>query len=312
MSARGNWPDGRRFGFTIVDDTDHATVENVRPIYEMLAELGLRTTKTVWALPTEPGAQYEDGATLADADYRAFVLDLRDRGFEIALHGVRGCSSRRETIVEGLERFREVLGAYPAMHVNHAYNVDNLHWGVARFSRFRRALRLYRGHPGESRGHEAGSPYDWGDLAKTHVRYVRGEVFRDIDTLARDRRMPYFDPHYPCVNGWFSASDGANVERFVRLIGERNQARLERAGGLSIVYTHFGTPGFLGDDGRPHPEVRRRLAALAARPGWFRPAGEILDHLDRHSPGPPRTRPGSRPLGTLDRLRLLANRWTRR
>ena len=46
------WPDGKLFAFSIIDDTDLSTLENVRPVYDYISELGLRTTKTVWMLPT--------------------------------------------------------------------------------------------------------------------------------------------------------------------------------------------------------------------------------------------------------------------
>ena len=44
------WPDDRRFAFTIFDDTDNATLANIVPVYDLLAELGFRTTKSVWLL----------------------------------------------------------------------------------------------------------------------------------------------------------------------------------------------------------------------------------------------------------------------
>ncbi|MGI6449930.1 MAG: hypothetical protein ACOX3R_06475 [Desulfitobacteriia bacterium] len=41
------WPDGKRFAFTIIDDNDNATVQNNKPIYDLLLALGMKTTKTV-------------------------------------------------------------------------------------------------------------------------------------------------------------------------------------------------------------------------------------------------------------------------
>ena len=41
------FPHGKRFAFTIVDDTDVATVANVKPLYDLLHELGFRTTKRI-------------------------------------------------------------------------------------------------------------------------------------------------------------------------------------------------------------------------------------------------------------------------
>jgi len=84
------FPDGKSFAFTIVDDTDMATLESSKPVYDLLHRYGLRTTKTVWVLAgTEMHHSPNSGASLSDPDYRAFILDLQQRGFEIALHGVR-------------------------------------------------------------------------------------------------------------------------------------------------------------------------------------------------------------------------------
>jgi hypothetical protein len=46
MPAGAEFPGGKCFAFTIFDDTDVATVENIRPIYLLLEDLGMRTTKT--------------------------------------------------------------------------------------------------------------------------------------------------------------------------------------------------------------------------------------------------------------------------
>ncbi len=45
------WPSGKKFAFTIIDDTDHGTVSNLKPVYDLLNELGIKTTKTVWVYP---------------------------------------------------------------------------------------------------------------------------------------------------------------------------------------------------------------------------------------------------------------------
>ena len=67
------FPEGKRFAFTILDDTDGATLESVKPVYEFLADQGLRITKTVWVLPgTEQKLEANRGESLADRDYRAF------------------------------------------------------------------------------------------------------------------------------------------------------------------------------------------------------------------------------------------------
>ncbi len=40
------WPAGKKFAFTIVDDTDNSTIQNIKSIYKFLHAQGLRT-KTV-------------------------------------------------------------------------------------------------------------------------------------------------------------------------------------------------------------------------------------------------------------------------
>ncbi len=57
MTQDHAFPGGARFAFTIIDDTDVATVDNVRPIYRLLEALGMRTTKTVWPVRCEEGSR---------------------------------------------------------------------------------------------------------------------------------------------------------------------------------------------------------------------------------------------------------------
>ena len=61
------FPEGKRFAFSIVDDTDMATLERVKPIYEVLERYGLRTTKTVWVYEaSEAGNPANRGDSLAN------------------------------------------------------------------------------------------------------------------------------------------------------------------------------------------------------------------------------------------------------
>ena len=126
------FPDGKRFALTIVDDTDLTTLERIKPIYDALHDAGLRTTKTVWSLPmAEDGIDADRGDTLQDPHYRNFILDLKAKGFEIALHGVRGGSSPRETSIKGLEEFKSIVGVDAKAFINHAVNREDLVLGTA-------------------------------------------------------------------------------------------------------------------------------------------------------------------------------------
>lgn len=273
------FPDGRRFAFTVIDDTDVATVQNVAPVYALLERLGMRATKTIWTMPCAEGSRnFSSSQTLEDAEYRAFVVDLQRRGFEIASHGATMESSTRERTAAGLERFRTVLGAYPRVHANHAMNGENLYWGAARVDAppLRRLLRSMVG-TSYYQGDVEGSPYWWGDLCERHMTYVRNLTFAEINLLRVNPTMPYRDPSRPLVPWWFSATDAEDAEAFCQLISPARQERLERENGLCIVATHFGK-GFVRD-GRMVETFQERLEMLARRPGWFPTVGELLDWL---------------------------------
>lgn len=274
MSHKITWPEGRQFAFTIVDDTDFSVVENTAPVYQLLKECGMRTTKTVWVYPPR---DHIAGDCLQDRDYLTFIRQLKRDGFEIALHGVGSGAFSRDEIIEGLRFFKEALGDYPTMHINHSMNPDNLYSGYKRFVFPLRHL-MKRLRRDTFYGDERDSPYFWGDCAQKHIRYARNHVINGINTLAFDPRMPYpMKGRAPGPNNWFSSSDGSTAERCNQLLCDRNIGRLERSAGCCIVYTHFAK-GFV-KDGQLDATFEIAIRNLAARNGWFAPAGEVLDHL---------------------------------
>jgi hypothetical protein len=281
MTPRLRFPGGARFAFTVMDDTDVATVENVQPIYRLLESLGMRTTKTVWAVRCEEGSRnFWLSETMDDPHYRDFVVGLHARGFEIAFHGATMETSTRERTVRALERLRTVFGAVPRVHANHAFNRDNLYWGAGRLDQ--PVLRLLHRMafplaPNHYQGHCPESPYWWGDLCFEQIEYVRNLTFSEINLLRVNPSMPYRDPGRPYVRWWFSAADAEDVDAFNALLHPENQRRLEAEGGVCIIATHFGK-GF-GGGGKPHAETQRLLESLAGRKGWFPPVGELLDWL---------------------------------
>jgi hypothetical protein len=281
MTSGLDFPGGARFAFTIMDDTDVATVENVRPIYRLLQSLGMRTTKTVWPVRCEEGSRnYRLSETMDDARYRDFVVDLHGRGFEMAFHGATMETSTRDRTALALERFRCAFGAPPRVHANHAHNRDNLYWGSARVDDpvLRSLCRLVFRQPAEFfQGHCVGSPYWWGDLCLEQIEYVRNLTFSEINVLRVNPSMPYRDPRRPYVRWWFSTSDAEDVDEFNELLRPDNQHQLETDGGVCIVTTHLGKGFGRGD--KAHPETQRLLEMLAGRNGWFPPVGELLDWL---------------------------------
>lgn len=279
-----SFPQGKKFAFTIFDDTDNASVENVRPIYELLSELNMRTTKSVWVFPTDNERNpYFHSQTLADPDYLSFIRWLMEKGFEVSFHGASTDSNPRAVTLAALQRYRELLGQYPNIHTNHSRNKDNLYWGHDRidFLPVRLLMKLRRSSTSFA-GHRPESPFYWGDLCQQHITYVRNFVFREINLLRINPTMPYRDPERPHVKYWFSSSEGGSAESFNTLLAADNQERLEREGGVCIVYTHFGK-GFV-ENGRVNDETKELLHELSMRQGWFVTVSELLDYLRMRQP----------------------------
>jgi hypothetical protein len=277
---RVQWPDGKRFAFTVVDDTDLATLENVSEIYALLGDLGFRTTKTCWPLRGDTTTGKNAGQTCQDEDYRGWLQGLQVKGFEIGWHGASWQSSSREETLLGLETFASLFGHYPHIAANHTGAADGMYWAEKRLTGVHALLyKLFTRmrNQGCYQGDVPGSRYFWGDLCRARIKYFRNFAFQEINTLKACPRMPYHDPLRPLVNAWFAASNGVDLRRFNDRLAERHQDQLEEEGGACIMYTHFAfgfqQPG--GIDAR----FRRLMERLAKKDGWFVPTSTLLDFL---------------------------------
>jgi len=273
------WPEGKKFAFTIFDDTDLTTIDNGSPVYRLLQEMGFRTTKSVWPVKGKCMPKI-GGDTCDDQGYLDWTLNLQKQGFEIALHGATYHSSIRDDSLNGIEQFQGYFGSYPSVHANHYENKDNIYWGDARLTginkliynlltRFRK-FRVFQGH-------DESSEFFWGDLCKERVKYVRNFVYADINTMKLCPYMPYYDPARPYVNYWFASSEGGNIHSFNNMISEENQDRLESEGGACIMYTHFAN-GFCRN-GEIDPRFKYLMGRLSQKSGWFVPVSKLLNHI---------------------------------
>lgn len=270
------WPLNFEFAFTIIDDTDNSTIENVKPIYEYLRSKNLKTTKTVWVYPSR---NTFTGQTIQDNDYLEFLLKIEREGFEIQLHNVGSGDFNRHEIIQGFNIFKKSFGRFPILHINHSSNKDNIYWGYKRFGTILRFLvKLFKGKTRRFYGDEIESDYFWGDLSKEHIKYIRNRVFNGINTLDYDPQMPYEEKNKKYSNYWFSSSDGHTVEEFNNLITKKNIDKLIKEKGLCIVYTHFAC-GFLEHNGEINKTFKKSIDYLSSQNGWFAPTTEILDYI---------------------------------
>ena len=259
------WPNGHDFAFTVFDDTDNATLHNVRPVYKFLLDLGLIMTKSVWPIKSKLEKPLIGGDTCEEKDYLEWLLYLKDCGVEIALHNVTNSSSTRQDIKRGFDRFKEYFGCNPNAHANHADCEDGIYWGDSRLTGLYRFLYSVIKHKNYNkyRGHVKSSKFFWGDICKSKIQYVRNFTFNDINTLKMCPFMPYHDSTKPFVNYFFCSSNGSEINTFNKLLSEKNQDRLEHENGACIVYTHFGY-GFY-NNGKLNPRFLELIERLVKK-----------------------------------------------
>jgi hypothetical protein len=277
-SPRITWPEGKRFAFTVFDDTDKATVANVSGLYSFLADCGFRTTKSVWPVRGPRKARL-GGETCEDPHYLEWIRSLRTQGFEIGFHSATYHTSTREETIHALDRFAEIFGENPKTMANHAHCEEAPYWGAQRVSGLHRAAYslLTKGRKDSKfRGHIPGDELFWGDICHERIKYMRNFVFEDINTLKACPEMPYHDPDRPMVQYWFASSEGATIEPFNACLSEANQDRLEEEGGACVMYTHFA--GFDRDE-RAYARFKSLMSRLGRKNGWFVPVGALLDFL---------------------------------
>jgi hypothetical protein len=272
------WPNGKAFAFTVFDDTDGARLNNIRPIYNLLADCGMRTTKSAWPLCGSENSALA-GDTCDNDEYVAWLQELQREGFEIGYHMASWDSSVREKTEKALDRFAELFGP-PKSMAGHSQNRENLYWGEDRLTGMRKFLyKVATGfrYSGRFTGHVDDSSYFWGDFAKERATYCRNFVYPGINTLKCCPIMPYKDPLRPRVNYWFASSEGANAEQFINCISGEAQDQLEQEGGACIMYTHFAS-GFC-DNGLVSKRFASLIRRLSGKNGWFVPVGTLLDFL---------------------------------
>ena len=274
------FPDNKKFIFTVFDDTDVSTLDNIKPVYDFLSSLGILTTKSVWPLSCDVvDSWYYGSHSLQDPGYAEYLRLLAKSGFEIGFHGGTMESSTRDKTEYALNYFNDILGFYPRIYACHSKNKENIYWGCQRFS-FRIFRTLYRvlHHDGSFyEGVKPNSPYFWGDLCLKHFDYVRTFTYETVDLMKIGSQLPYINEEMEYVNRCFFTADADNVEEFNQKISISNMEKLEREGGVCILTTHFGK-GFV-ENGKLNETTEKLLKNLSLRNGWFVPVSTALDFL---------------------------------
>ncbi len=275
-----SYPGGKEFAFTILDDTDDTTVKTGKPVYDYLYEKGVITTKTVWALdpPDCGGGIYAAGSTLQDLQYRDWVRELSERGYEIAFHNATMVSSKRKDTEEAISLVENLFGRM-RLHCNHGQNAENLFWGYKRYeTRFiRQLIKILGKQSSEYYGDVVNSDFYWLDLASEKFDYIRSFTFRSLLYAESYLGRPYKTPSQNWGGCFFTTADAPTVYQFNRVVNEKALDKLARNNGYAIVSTHLGK-GFYAD-GRLNKEFKRIVDHISDMNGWFVPVSELLDYL---------------------------------
>ena len=285
LKGMSMFPDNKSFAFTILDDTDDATLENVRPIYYLLNELGMKTTKTAWPMDCPEGSKlYFAAETLQNIEYRDFVRQLIADGFEFASHGATMESSLRQRTQEGFKYIERELHVKPTVYCNHGHNRENIYWGAQRYQSKLISFFYERIHKDRNyyQGQIESSEYFWGDICKEKIQYVRSYAFSRLDISRIKPTYPYQLYKTKFVNNWFITSDAPDVDAFKKLVTQESIDRLVKNNGFTIISTHLGK-GFVRN-GRIDKTVRNTLEYLSELPGWYVPVGELLRFLSLNIP----------------------------
>lgn len=301
MKHKIEYPSGAEFAFTILDDTDDTTVSNGRPVYEFMHQLGLRTTKTVWAFDTTPENQgpYFAGETLASTHYLEWVRELKQKGFEIAFHNATMGSSLRDDTIRALDFIEKEIGQRVRLHCNHGQNRENLHWGLNRYnsSFIRKPLGLYSKFMSapEFEGDDPKSPYYWSDIADQRLSYIRAFTFRQqLNSAKVPPGRPYKDSSKQKELLFFNTTDAPDVHTFKKIINKSTINRLRDDNGWAIISTHLGKGFYRANN--LDTEFRDSMEYLATQPGWFVPASQLLDFISKNT--------GEKEISTLERIKM--------
>jgi hypothetical protein len=281
-SARVLWaPYPHRAGFCVTDDTDAATPESVAIVYDFLASIGLRTTKTVWVFePSEPCGipalppSISRGVTLEHAGYLDYVRALHAKGFEISLHGASAGNNVRARTGAALDFLDRQCGR-SRTYICHAKNAENPYWHERVAPRGPAQWMLGLTSRYRCSGEDPSSPYFWGDLCLARGLRIRLFRTRNVNTLAENPSMPYHDPEKPLVGAWFSATKRS----FANCCSPESIAQLRREYGLCVLYQYMHRYADL-ERRRVNTEFQAAAERLMeASDVWVETTERIMDRL---------------------------------
>ena len=112
------------FGFTITDDTDTYDYRIGNATYQGFYNAGFLTSVSSWAIGVDSGIASRKGF-VDNESQRNWLLDLQNKGFELALHSASEISDTREQTINAFNNWSLYFG-FPMMYWEHSQNGEHL------------------------------------------------------------------------------------------------------------------------------------------------------------------------------------------
>ena len=223
--------------FSLTNDPDHGLTKDYAPILRGLAERNIFVTTAVFCTIRDDSSDLAkhcyrgETQSLEDPEYRDLILEARDLGHEIAYHGYSQVSDTREEFLLGLELFKEVIGAYPKVYIEHGGHPDRHPLGMCKKENL-----AVEGRDTSSRYYIEDVVREKFDLVWTH------------DYLLDHHRRPLPRREVFVVKDgitYFQRSRMLHLPEITRHLNDRDNT--------VVGYTHFGYQGYR------HRSLRRML-----------------------------------------------------
>ena len=276
------WPEGKQFAFTVFDDADWETLENVGGVYSLLADCGLRTTKSCWVVRGDPDKGYAGGANrrrrrpLAMAAATCSRRDSRSAGTARTWHSLprRELTGRRW---RSSPSFSAIIPSRPRITP-----VDEaIYWGSDRLTGFHsflyNLLTALSQQPASIAATSKATNTSGATCAgrrssisaissfRTSTRCGAARSCRTTTRTGRTSTIGLPRPTAPRCSDLIAASPS----------GSRTSWR-RRGAPASCTPT---SPTVSPRGGKVDPQFEQLVRRLAAKNGWFVPVTTLLDYL---------------------------------
>ena len=247
---------------------------------------------------------------LEEKSEQDFYKKLASKGHEIGLHSASNLTDTREDTQRAFEYFRDVFGYYPKIYIEHR-DADNKecvqnkgshpesnYYIVDILNRYGPWVWIISPSalPYEGRGNyfnildssslifsDTALQY-WGVL-REFLKTGNFDLYNGELYLTMIKGGTPFDTYALKKYGIIKAfrrtgrAEQANGEGFLKWYSKDNIDKLEKEGGIALVYTHMNSKWLDMKAREMRVEIKERLKYIASKDVWLASAGEILQRF---------------------------------